>query len=376
MKKFGRAAILVCSLCLALTACSDDGAQTGNEDVTAAEVVSGLAVSEGKEIFTADPKDSISLLQDARPSDYVTLNGDYRKIDVSAVDLAVSEEEVQKQVENLLMSHRAMEKIEDRGAQTGDILELNLKGTVQDQVIIDEKDVTVILGSSGIAPEFDQKLEGANAGDLVTLDVKYGEDCEEEQLRGKTVHFEVKLHTIYLPVVPDYTDDFVAANTACDSIVKYEKALKKKLQDTKKKDAVALWMTEHSSVKEIPQSILERYQKRLIQRYTMTAEKEYGISFEELLKKLNYQTQYELLEDNRESLTAAIQSDLAYAVVADEQKLSATVKDYIAYLEEYAKDCGMKDAEELLEYYSESEMRQYYLEELVASWILEHSGIH
>lgn len=375
MKKTGKAVILVCGLILLLTACSKDGVQSDTGSETDSETAADLMISEGKDILSADPGDSISFIKGIVPSDYVTLSGDYRKIDIPAADLEVSEEDVQKQVDEFLLSHRIMETVEGRSAQNGDILELRLNGTMQDQVIIDEDHITVILGSSGILPGFDEQLEGAGEGDLVKMDLEYGDDYSDEYLRGQTVHLEAKILKLYLPVIPDYTDEFVAANTSFESIAKYEKALKKKLQETRKKDAVALWMAEHSSLQELPESVLKGYQDSLVQHYTQIAEKEYGMSFEELLKKLKYQTRYEFLEDNRENMSAAVQSDLAYAIVADEQKISSTVKDYLSYLNAYAEDNGFAGAEELLDYFSESEMRKYYMKDLVAEWILEHSGV-
>ena len=47
----------------------------------------------------------------------------------------------------------------------------------------------------------------------------------------------------------------------------------------------------------------------------------------------------------------------------------------VDYLEKYAREQGYKDAYELLDYYTEEEMRTLYMKQLVADCILKYAAV-
>lgn len=67
---------------------------------------------------------------------------------------------------------------------------------------------TLVLGSNSFIPGFEDQLVGAKAGDEIEVDVTFPENYQAENLAGKPVVFEVKVHEVRAPKVPDVDDEF------------------------------------------------------------------------------------------------------------------------------------------------------------------------
>lgn len=377
--KFG--AVLLCTA-MVFGGCSQSQPKDTEETsaVSGAEQDSNTGQEEessNKAILKQDPEDVLEFVYDYDPAEYLTLDGDYKAIVFSAEDLEVTEENVQSSVDALLLEHLVLEEVTDREALSGDTLDIDFTGTLDGEVIYDETNYQLELGSGVMVSGFEESLEGARAGDEITLDLKYPEDYGNDLLNGKTVHFEVTVHQVYLPVVPDYTDEFVAQYTGYDTIQAYEASLKETLEQTEKEDAVAIWLDEHSTLEDCPEDLKETYEQRMLDYYEMLAQYTYGMDLETLLKEMDYDSEEEFLEapDNQDAIMGNIKSNMGYEYVAVKEGLKSTVGEYVAYMESYAELIGYNDAEELLEYFTEEEMRQLYMKNLVTNWILEHAAI-
>lgn len=387
MKGIGKLCASLLCLAMVSVGCAGTGAgdsdQSKNPAETAAESVSKTdpkmtsepeSVDEGKEILSRNPQDEVTFTFDYDPSDYLKLDGDYRQIVFSAEDLEVSEDAVQNQVDSLLAEHAELEEVTDRGALAGDTLQIDFTGTMDEQVIYDEKDYQMELGYEGLLPGFEEQLEGAMAGDEISMDLEYPEDYGDEMLNGRTVHFDVTVHKVYLSVVPDYTDEFVKKYAGYDTTAAYEAALKEILADSAKTDAVALWLDEHAVMESCPDSLKEKCEQRMLDFLELWAEYE-GTDMEGLLKEMGYDSEEDLLaaEDNANSILADERDTLAYEYVAAKEELKSTVKDYVDFMEKYALDQGYVDAGELLDYYSEEEMRMIYMKKMVTDRIMQYA---
>ena len=102
-----------------------------------------------------------------------------------------------------------------------------------------------------------------------------------------------------------------------------------------------------------------------------------GTSLEELLKTMDYASVEELLadEDNAASVEADEKDILINEYVVSRENLKSTVKEYVEYMEKYAGEQGYADADELLDYYSEEEMRLLYMKQLVSDCVLKYAVI-
>ena len=375
MKKNWKVFLLGISLLLLATACSgksskETARQTAGETNQAETTATDRS---DKAILEQDPKSRVTFSFDYDPQQYITFDTSYKDAAFQAEDLEVSQDQIQSEIDDLLTEHEKLEEIKDREAMDGDTLELDYTGTIDGETVYQEKNAKLELGQSGMVSGFDEGLEGSKAGDRITLDLEYPSDYGDESLNGKTVHFEITVHHVYMPVTPDYTDAFIRKYTEYESTDAYEAAVKEKLKQSAGEDAVALWVDTHAQMKDYPQALLKQYEQNLIDNLEMEAKYQYQTDLDTVIRKAGYASREEFLKDSEDSIKAQIRDDMAYAYIAQKEQIQSTVGDYLSYMETFAQTNDIKDAGELLDVFTEKEMRRYYMKKLVSDWILSHA---
>lgn len=371
MKKIRKLCMLLICFTMVFGGCSQ---QQENPDKETKEAANG-SKSDEKAILNQNPDEVLAFTFDYDPADYLKMDEDYRSIRFSAKDLNVTEDDVQQTVDSLLLEHVKLEEAADREAMYGDTMDIDFIGTIDGKEIYNEEDYRLELGSAGLVSGFEEGLEGAREGDQITLDLEYPKDYGDEMLNGKKVHFEVKIRKVYLAVVPDYTDEFVAEYTEYDTIETYEASIRSDLEQAAKEDAVAIWMDEHTTLENCPDTLKKEYGQRMLDHFALIAQYYYDTDLAGLLKKMDYSSEEEFLESNEEDIVADIRKNLGYEYVVSKEKLQSTVRDYVEYMEEYAQVSGYQDAEQLLDYFTEKEIRQLYIKKLATDLILEHATV-
>ena len=137
----------------------------------------------------------------------------YDDIRVTTIDTNVTEEDVDKALDNLCQQHATYNAVEDdRPLSDGDFAVVSFKGTPKegepDAKPVEVDEIMVEIGGENTIPEFSQNLRGAKAGETRTFDVKYAEDFADKRLAGKSMTYEVTIKGIKTRTVPELNDDF------------------------------------------------------------------------------------------------------------------------------------------------------------------------
>jgi len=74
-------------------------------------------------------------------------------------------------------------------------------------------------------PELHDGLRGKKAGETFGFDHAYGEDANNEQFRGKTIHHEVVLKEIRVQEKPEVNDDFARSVGGWESVAQMREAI-------------------------------------------------------------------------------------------------------------------------------------------------------
>lgn len=136
----------------------------------------------------------------------VTL-GPYKNLAVERRRLQVTDEDVDKQIENVRTRNAEYPEVTDRPVQTGDILLANLSVEIDDQQANEPRDVVIEVGKN--IADFDEGLAGMELGETKTIDALYPEDFADESLKGKRARFTVTVKEIRTRALPELTDEFV-----------------------------------------------------------------------------------------------------------------------------------------------------------------------
>lgn len=134
--------------------------------------------------------------------------GDYSGIRVEAPEATASEADVDAALEQARQSRLTLTEV-DRPAEIGDMVLVDIKGTVGDDTIMDNQDWQLTLrGESGWLPGFDEAFVGLSAGEEKRFEIAYPEDSAS-RYKGQVASFAVNVKAVKSKVLPEVDDAFV-----------------------------------------------------------------------------------------------------------------------------------------------------------------------
>ena len=124
----------------------------------------------------------------------------------------VSEADIDAMVESLRQQRPNWQEVA-RAARSGDRLSVDFDGTIEAVAFPGGKgeNVTLILGSGRMLPEFENGLAGAAPGETRTIAVNFPADYHSKELAGKTAQFSVHVRRVDEAQLPELDDEFFKA---------------------------------------------------------------------------------------------------------------------------------------------------------------------
>jgi trigger factor len=135
----------------------------------------------------------------------------YQGLNAKKAVRRVTEEDVDGVLERWREESAEFVPIEDRPAQEGDFVSVNLIGKFVDQPEAREiktDDLQIELGAENNQPEFNENLRGVKAGDKQQFRVSYPEDFGSKDLAAKSVDFTVDVVAVRSKERPELDDEF------------------------------------------------------------------------------------------------------------------------------------------------------------------------
>ena len=158
---------------------------------------------------------SYSAIMEVRPEFEVK---DHLGLNAEKEILAVSEEDVQKRLEEIREANGKMVSIEEeRQIGDGDFVIVDYEGFEDGHPMEDVKssNLLVKVGKNDLHPKFDAALIGLKKEDETEVDVDFEKDFYHTKLAGKSVNFKIKIDDIKELVLPELNDEF-ASNLGAD----------------------------------------------------------------------------------------------------------------------------------------------------------------
>lgn len=140
----------------------------------------------------------------------ITLS-DYRGIPLDRQAVTVTDEEVEHSLQALRKRAAALEPVVERGIQAGDVVTMDYVGTIDGEPFEGGTATghSTEVNSEKFVPGFADQLYGAKPGDKRTVNVTFPPTYHAEQLATKNATFEVTIHEVRKPVIPDLDEAFV-----------------------------------------------------------------------------------------------------------------------------------------------------------------------
>jgi len=270
----------------------------------------------------------------------------YKDLRADKPEIAVTDEEVEQELERLREQRATYTSVEGRPLAEGDFAQASMDGKPKDgKDVADAKanpvhmdDVLIEIGGKNTVAEFSQNLTGASAGDERTFDVSYAEDVADKRLAGKTFVYTVKVNGIKQKSLPELNDDFAKEVSEFSTMDEVRKQIRENMEaerrhtaERESKDKLVAELVKRNQF-EVPESLVDRQIDLRLER-GLRALAAQGMKMEDL-KKMDLPR---LRAGQREQAVQDVKSSLLLERVADLEKIEVSDEEVNRELEALAK---------------------------------------
>ena len=347
--------LLAGCLALSVTACkkNDTSTDAGTDKTTG----TGTLDSTGTSGSTDDAESTTPETVLDKLSGSAVL-GEYKGVTVTKIDTAVSEDDIQEELDYLAEQNAVDVDVEEgrTTVQMWDKVNINYAGKV-DGVAFEggtddsEEGTDLTIGSGAFIPGFEEALIGFEIGDekdiTVTFPEGYGND-----LAGKEAVFTVKINDIVSVVsVPEITDEFIAANTDYSTVEDYKNYLRttyeaeneERAQSLLKTDAVQA-VIDNATFEGVLQEDIDNYYNNMKSYYSAMAGM-YGLDEETFVLYFFGMTMEQYESELKTASEFAIKQELVIKAIIEAENLTISDEEYAKGLAEYAEEYEAESAE-------------------------------
>jgi len=299
--------------------------------------------------------------------------GDLSAIAIEKPQADVTDADIDTMIDNLRTQQATMKSVK-RKSKNKDIAVIDFKGTIDGEEFeggAAEKH-RLTLGSGQMIPGFEKAIEGHKAGEELEIDVTFPEDYHKEELKGKPVKFQVTIHDVEEPQLPELDVEFFkkfgieAEDEAMFRVeVKknMERELKQAISNKVKNDVVDALL--NSTELDVPTSLVDQE----IDRLRQDAVKRFGgeMDFQQLPK--------EIFE---EQATRRVKTGLLFQEVVKKNELTADAEKVEEKIQEIAST--YEQPEEVIAHFNsspeqKSQIESTVLENAVVEYVLSRAQV-
>ncbi len=272
----------------------------------------------------------------------ITIEG-YKGIEASKKKVEVTDEDVSAELAKVQDRNSRMVTVEDRAALTGDTAVIDFEGFCDGEAFEGGKgeNFELALGSGQFIPGFEDQIVGHETGEEFEINVKFPEEYQAENLKGKDATFKIKLHEIKRKELPVLDDEFAKDVSEFDTLDAYKQSIREKLQNDREKSAEAdvenqiLEALIEKVEGEIPEAMYDNEVEESINSFAYRLQSQ-GLNLETYLKYTGMTTD-SLKEQFRPQSEKQVKLRLALEKIAANEGLEPTAEELDAEYEKLAK---------------------------------------
>ena len=307
-------------------------------DVVSRPEIDVTQIEKGKPfIFTAEVA--------VRPE--VTL-GEYKGVTVTKVDNAVTEEELNEEIDRERKSNARTITVEDRAIAEGDTAVIDFEGFADGVAFEGGKgeNHSLVIGSHSFIPGFEEQLIGKNTGDEFDVNVTFPEEYHAQELAGKPAVFKVKVNEVKAEELPELDDEFAQDVSEFDTLAEYKESVEKKLVERKEAEGKraqeneAIDIIVEASQMEIPDVMIENQIQSMMEDFANRISQS-GLSMEQYMQFSGTSVE-QMTEQMKPEALKRIQSTLVLEEIAKKENIEVSEEDVDAELQKMAGMYGMQ----------------------------------
>ncbi|MDE5722552.1 MAG: trigger factor [Clostridia bacterium] len=275
----------------------------------------------------------------------------YTGLKIQQFEYNVSDADVEKETNKILESGAENVEVTDRACKLGDTVNIDFSGSVANEKFPGgtADDYNLELGSGSFIAGFEDGVVGMKTGETRDIKVKFPEDYQADNLRGKDAVFTVVLNKITEKKLPELTDEYVKKHAGAESVADYKKTVRERLvrnAENRGRDE-----TENSILNEIckhtacdiPDAMIESEIDRMVQDFNYRLMYQ-GLKLDDYLKYMEL-TMEQFRAQFKEQAQPRVLSQLVIDKIIRAEGFKADDKELDAKIEEQAKSVGKTLAE-------------------------------
>ncbi len=309
---------------------------------------------ESGEDIVSNPEIEISQIGAGKPFIYtavvavkppVTL-GQYKGVEVAKKDIVVTDEEVDKELENERQKNATTQEVTDRPVKDGDEIKLDFEGFVDGEAFEGGKgeNYPLTIGSGQFIPGFEEKLVGANIGEDIDVEVTFPENYQAENLAGKPAVFKCKVNAVTEKVLPELNDEFADDVSEFSTLDEYKEDIRKNLATrkeeqarTEKENEVIDAIIAQAQI-DIPEAMLKTQQGQMVDEFAQRLQAQ-GLGIEQYYEYAGTSRE-KMMEEVKDQAEKRIQTRLVLEEIVKVENIVPTDEDYDAELTKLAATYG------------------------------------
>lgn len=288
---------------------------------------------------------------------------DYKGIKVEKSLDAVTDADVDAEIDKMRERNARLVTVEGRAAKMGDTVNIDFEGFLDGVAFQGGKgtDVNLLLGSGQFIPGFEESIVDKNIGDEFDIDVTFPDNYHNEDMRGKATIFKTKLNGIQEKELPELDDEFVKDVSEFDTLDELKKDLKEKLEKAaqdKAQNAV-----ENDIITKIIENMTGEIPEVMIENKTTEMLNDFGYRLQSQGMNMDMYLHYTGMDIDEfrktfvPSAERQVKIRLALEKIADEEKILVTDEEVAAEYEKMAKNYGI-DVEKVKSFLPEKDIRK------------------
>lgn len=303
--------------------------------------------------------------------------GAYKGIKVRKAEYNVKDADVEAELSRLQERNSRLAEVEGRAAENGDTATIDFSGSVNGEKFAGgtAENYDLVLGSGSFIPGFEEQVVGMNVGESKDVNVKFPDDYQAEELKGKDAVFAVTLHKLRRKELPEVNDEFIKDAAGAESVEAYKKETRERLEkqakergDAETENNLVKAVTDNAEV-EIPDAMIESEMDNMVRSAEYRLGMQYGgMKLADYLRYMGTDVA-SFREGYREQAKENVKSRLVVEAIIKAEGLKAEESDVDAKIEELAK-AAEKTVEEYKKDVTDSQ-REYLAEDVVINKLLD-----
>ncbi|MGB9919386.1 MAG: trigger factor [Moorellales bacterium] len=307
--------------------------------------------------------------------------GEYKGLSARKTVRTVTEEDVDRYLENLRQQLAQLVDLGEAGLTEGDLAIVDYEGTADGKALPPGRSVGLLVGGTIPVPNFSAQLVGAKAGEEREIKVTLPEDYSDPELAGKEATFRVKVREAKRRVLAPLDDEFAKDVSEFETLQELRADVANRLAEGYAREAeneVRRQLIDQAVAAaqvEVPATMVERRIDVMLADMEFRLRQQ-GLDLQEYLKLTNG-TMEDVRARFRPEAEAAVKRDLVLEAIAEKEGLKVEEAELDREVEALAEQSG-REAAALKESFTPmalESLRDSLLYRKVVDFLVENANI-